>query len=142
MIITSWNDTVNGQRDSCWTSQVSYGSVPTQLQTVANFAKALTKAGIMALTYQVPLVVGSAASSNSYNIGDAAAFYFTSSAGVNGQLNCPDPDPTIFLGDGITVDLTNTHVISFVSSVMAYLGDPDGNEWVTLRKAVRIRFPG
>jgi hypothetical protein len=40
------------------------------------------------------------------------------------------------------VDLTNTHVISFVSSVMAYLGDPDGNEWVTLRKAVRIRFPG
>lgn len=142
MIIPSWVDPNGGARDCFWTIQGSYGSVPTPLQLVVNAAKLLSDAGLPAMTYQIPLPQTPAPVSGPYNCGDAASFFLTSTAGLNGVVSIPDPDPSIFEVDGQTIDQTNIDVISFVSYVMLYLGDSGGNPWVVIRQAVRTRFPG
>jgi hypothetical protein len=141
-IIPSWLDEVGGTRDSFWTTQNRIEAVPADLQLVVTKAAALTKAGSIAMTFQVPLVVGTAAASNAYNIGDAATFYLKSSGGQFGVISIPDLDPAILMGDGVTIDQTNANVVAFIAQVYAKLGDTAGNAWATVRQANRTRFPG
>jgi hypothetical protein len=106
-----------------------------------NAAYAISSAGLLAMTYQIPMVEGLSADSGPYNCGDAATFYLTSTAGLQGVISVPDPDPAIFLSDGVTVDQTDSFVIAFLTQVMAHLGDSGGSPWITVRGAARTRFP-
>jgi hypothetical protein len=142
VIIPSWVDSVGGMRDSFWTTQDRSEAVPSDLQAVVTAASALTSAGTLAVTFQVPLVVSSSPSANAYNVGDAATFYLTSSTGNNGVISIPAPLSSIFKADGMTIDQTNSNVVSFLSEVASKLGDTNGNPWASVRSASRTRFPG
>ena len=142
MIFTSWRDTSGGFRDSAWTSALAYAVWPNPLQGVSDAAAALSNAGRIGMAYQAPLLVGSSPVTGPFGCGDAATFYMKSSAGLVGVLSIPDPKPAIFLGDGVTVDQSNSLVATFLGEAMAFLGDTAGNPWNSVRQANRTRFPG
>lgn len=142
MLIINWSDNVGGQRNSFWTLQNSYYSMPTQLVAMAAAAGELSNAGVNGIALQIPLLVGTSPVSGPYNCGDAASFYVKSGTGLKGELSVPGLKPSILLGDGVTVDQTNTAVVTFLSDMSLYLGDTTGAAWTSVRQANRTRFPG
>lgn len=141
-MILSWVDKQGGTRDSGWTTQNRSEVVPTDLLSVALAALPLTKAGQLAITYQCVHVIGGAAATNVYNIGDAASFFLKSAAGGLGCISIGDLNPAILKSDAVTVDATNADVINFLSKVYLYLGDDAGSPWASVRQMNRTRFPG
>lgn len=141
-LIPSWVDQSGGQRDSFWTTQNRSETVPSALLAVVTAALPLTKAGCLAVTYQVTHLVGGSASSNPYNIGDAATFYLASASGGKGVISIPDLNPSILAGDAVTIDQANSDVAFFLGTVFAELGDVTGSPWSSVRQANRTRFPG
>lgn len=141
-LIPSWQDQAGGYRDSFWTLQDRSEVVPSDLLAVVTAALPLTKAGCLAVTYQVTHVVGGTPLANPYNVVDAATFYVKSGPGGLGTISIPDLNPAILKGDGVTVDQTNSLVVTFLASVFAKLGDTNGNAWNSVRQANRTRFPG
>jgi hypothetical protein len=142
MVCPSWYDGVGGSRDSKWMLQSNGLGVPIALQLLVGAAEAISYAGLTAITYQVFLSAAGTPISGPYNCGDAATFYVESGPGLTGVISIPDPDPSILLGDGVTIDQTNSDVISFISYLFSYCGDSSGNPWTIVRSAKRTRFPG
>jgi len=140
-IIPSWVDQAGGQRDSFWTLQSRSEVVPTDLLSLMLAAVPLTKAGQLAVTFQVTHVIGGSGLSNVYGIGDAATFYVKSASGGVGAISLPDLNPSILKVDGVTIDQTNSDVVNFLSVAFGVLGDTAGNPWTSVRQANRTRFP-
>jgi hypothetical protein len=108
-------------------------------ESLIDAAAALSVAGMRGLTIQIRMVreaepdVGLFAS-----VRDQALFEFKS-ANYTKQLAIPCPKESIFIPGSNEIDSANVDVQSFITQVMAVLGDSYGSPWTTYVGGVRTR---
>jgi hypothetical protein len=138
-IYPNWIDVLNGQAQTGWTFQdQSPGATPLFFHLVTT-AAALSVCGINDCTQQVKQTFAQSPTSGLYGTVRDQAVFQLASQNYTRLLAIPGPKESIFESDGVTVDLTNSDVVAFLTQVFLVLGDTYGNPWLSCTAGWRRR---
>jgi hypothetical protein len=137
-------DVSGGQANCMWTSANQSDEGFGDFGGVAAAAQALSVAGLFGGVVQSRGLVAASPSIGVYGTVSDQVVFFVQSDSSSGQLAVPAPVDTIFMSDGVTVDLDNGLVVSWWEEVQGSLGDSYGNPWTQLKSGRRrkIRLAG
>jgi len=133
-------DLAGGQANCMWTGADQGDAGLGPFDAIVAPTQALSVAGLFAGVNQNRSLITATASTGPYSTVSDQVVFFVRSESSTGQLAIPAPVDSIFLSDGVTVDLENGLVASWWSSVQGVLGDSYGNPWTNLSSGRRRKI--
>lgn len=138
-LIVTFLDKNGGMADTFWTTQDQSSSPGSGLVAVASAAQACSDAAVIGVQFQSTLRIDATPGDGPYcTVFDRARLLSRITAtGRPARQEIIAPKASLFLGDLVTVDLTNVDIMALNVQLMGKIGDKSGNPQGPITRGLR-----